>query len=235
MDYIVFGDDDRMNYTRTLLAAESCALPACVFAPNKILSADEVKKLPWSCVIFAGGLSDEAEELARTRAMTVRRYGDSAEFTFENAEITAETVISLILNKTDAMLREQKILVVGFGKCGRAICRSLFGLAADFAVMTSRPENTVIYAAAVPYGDSLAGYDIIVNTAPQQVITEKQLDEVKKSAVIIDIASKPYGLNHAYAVSIGLDCAVYPALPARFRPRSAARAMVKFILEGEND
>lgn len=235
MGYLVFGDDERMSCVRTYLAAEATAVPVCVFAPNITLDTEEIKKIPWGSTVYTGGVKAEAESAACAKSLTVKRYNDSADFITENAEITAEAVIALVLNKSDTMLKELRILVVGFGKCGRAICRSLFGLAADFTVMTSRPSDTVIYSAAIPYGSDISEYDVIINTAPNVVISETQVDNVKKSALIIDIASKPYGLNHGYAVTIGLDSAVYPALPARYRPRSAAKAMVDYILEEKDE
>lgn len=231
MGYIVFGNDERMNYVRTMLAAEETGVPCCVFAPNIILSGEDVKKIPWGASVFAGGVDTEGEKSLTVKNILLRKYGDSEKFTLKNAEITAEAVLSLILGKTDKLLKECKILVVGFGKCGKAVCKYLFGLAADFTVMTSKPQNSVIYTTAVDYGADISKYDFIINTAPARVITEQQLDSVKKTVSIIDIASKPYGLDHGFAVAHGIDSAVYPALPSRLRPYSAAKTMVSFITE----
>lgn len=235
MKYIVFGEDNRMDEVRRLLGGERGKELCCVFAPAVRLGLDETERIPRGSKVFAGGVRPEAEGAVNEKNLQVVRYSDNAEFGRKNALYTAESTLLILLSKINTQLGENKILLIGYGKCGRAIARYLFGLTADFTVMTSCPENAEIYTAAVGYGADIGAYDVIINTAPARIISDAQLETLKKTAVIIDISSQPYGLDHVYARSLGLDSEVYPALPAKYRYISAAKAIAELIKEDKND
>ena len=75
-----------------------------------------------------------------------------------------------------------------------------------------------------------APYDIVINTVPLAVVNDADLTSMKKDAVYIDLASKP-AVNLEYARYLGVDADIYPALPAKTCPYSAAKAMQEYISE----
>lgn len=57
-----------------------------------------------------------------------------------NACITAEATVAEILKYSDYSIREQKIIVSGYGRCGREIARVLSAMGAKVTVLARSAE-----------------------------------------------------------------------------------------------
>ena len=79
-------------------------------------------------------------------------------------------------------------------------------------------------------GFDFSPYDIVINTVPLAVVNDSDLMSMSKDTVYIDLASKP-AINLEYAKYLGIDADIYPALPAKTCPYSAAKAMQEYISE----
>lgn len=239
MEYKVYGDDNRMSEVKKRLCSRDCGVRPCyVFAPAVRIGLAEVNMLDYGAKVYAGGVQNVARQALLDKEITVYDYNSSAEFSLKNAEYTAESTLTVLLNKLNTQLADNSILLIGFGRCGRAIAKYLYGLNANFTVMTSSPTYAGLYTRAVGYDYiTLDEFDVIINTAPAKVIADNCLEFLKKEVIIIDIASEPYGLDHSIAKELGYDSAVYPALPAIHRSVSAADSIVNFIIstEGNDD
>ena len=78
-------------------------------------------------------------------------------------------------------------------------------------------------------GENLAKYDIIVNTVPKQILTKENLKYIKKDALIIDLASKPGGVDFEEAKRLGLNYEFAQALPGKISPVSSAEYIKRII------
>mgnify|MGYP002597693430 FL=1 len=58
-----------------------------------------------------------------------------------------------------------------------------------------------------------------------------QAAALPKGAWLLELASAPYGFDRDAAAAMGLNVEVLPALPARYAPRSAARALKQVSME----
>ena len=59
----------------------------------------------------------------------------------ENAVVTAEAVISIAVQKSLYSIERSKVLVCGFGRCGRALAARFKALGADVMVMARRKSR----------------------------------------------------------------------------------------------
>jgi dipicolinate synthase subunit A len=73
-----------------------------------------------------------------------------------------------------------------------------------------------------------APYDVVINTAPQQIIDDKEVLTMSPNAIYIDLASKP-ALSLNFAKYLGIDAEIYPALPAKTAPISAGEAIAEYV------
>ena len=62
----------------------------------------------------------------------------------------------------------------------------------------------------------LSQVDILINTIPSIIIEKEKLDLAKKDILIVDIASYPYGIDHHYALSIGLNSQILSSIPNKY-------------------
>ena len=158
----------------------------------------------------------------------------------ENAWLTAEGAICAAMNRSRAVMRDQHCLVVGWGRIGKALTELLIGMGARVTVASRSPKgqngaiergaesvSTYDLAAAMP------GKQIVFSTPPSRVLGIDELRRAEPDAMILDLASPPYGVDLEAAWSLGLRAWREPKLPGRYCPFSAARALRRAILRAE--
>ena len=77
--------------------------------------------------------------------------------------------------------------------------------------------------------EDLQHYDVIVNTVPALVLDEKALDHVNKNCYIMDVSSKPGGVDFDYAKQLGIQAELAGALPSIVAPKTAAYYLFRFV------
>lgn len=155
------------------------------------------------------------------------------------AYMTAEGAISAAMNASEAMICGSAALVVGWGRIGRALTELLLSLGAHVTVLTRRPsaraEIEGLGAHAAPTdraAEEIEGKRLVFSTPPALVLDENVLKHAGKAALIIDLASPPYGVDLAAAQTLGLRAWREPGLPGRYCPEDAARAILAALRRG---
>lgn len=231
--YIVYETDERTYFLKRMLRDKTPARDTHVFAPNLTLTTAELADVKNGDVLVCGKLDDGAAALCAERGVSVRFLSKDGDFAAENARLTAEGALGIMLEHSMTSLGDMKVLVAGFGRTGAAVCRLLSALGVDFDVVTTaspRPAKAFATAVFTPAEADFARYDVIVNTVPEKIFSDEQALSMPAEGVYIDLASRP-AVNLEMLSGLGLDAGIYPALPAKCCPRSAARAMMKFVTE----
>lgn len=162
----------------------------------------------------------------------------------ENAWLTAEGALAAAMQASDAALRDARCMVIGWGRIGAALTELLVAMDARVTVASrlASGRNRAVErgAEAVFTGEiagALPGHSLIFNTAPGMVLDADALKEIDRDAMVIDLASPPYGVDLSAAWALGLRAWREPGLPGRYCPRSAAlallRAMERNVAGGE--
>lgn len=234
-EFFVYETDERMFFLKRQLEGLRPITDTHVYAPNLILSADRLERMNENDVLVCGKLDDAAEEIASCKNLRVRRILADERFQAANARLTAEGALGIILEHTMLALGDLRVLVLGFGRTGAAMCRLLTKLDVETDVATSAsPRPAGAFAARVTSASSteLRDYDVIINTVPAKIIPDAKALTMRHDATYIDLASTP-GADIDMLKNLGLDAEIYPALPAKYAPESAAAAMKDFILEAK--
>lgn len=160
----------------------------------------------------------------------------------ENAYLTAEGAVASAMRETRLAMAELSCLVVGYGRIGRALTGILLNLGANVTVISSsenkRREVQESGAQAAPMTeltDVLPGQRIIFSTPPAMFMDQIALRSVDRDAMIIDLASPPYGVDLEAAQAFNLHAWREPGLPGRYCPLSAARAIYNAVLRWEEE
>ena len=162
-----------------------------------------------------------------------------------NAICTAEGAIAIAMDNTAITLCTAKILVIGFGRIGKVLSHRLRGLGAEVYV-SARSHYDRAWTLAYGYkpldtyklGGLLSGFDVIINTVPAHVLDENLLREVKKSTLLLDLASKPGGIDFASAAGLGLHVIWALSLPGEAAPITSGaiiRDTIYNILQEEEE
>ena len=230
------------NTLRHASKADCVILPLTASAGNGLLNAPlALSEYPLSLILdrlsprqflCGGRLDPETEALARERGLTIHDYFAREELTVANAVPTAEGAVQLAMEHLPITIHGSKVLVIGFGRVGRLTAQRFQALGAKVSVAARKYEQ-LAWAQAMGLGGEhlahlrgwLCGYDLIVNTVPARVLGREELEDVKSDCLILDLASKPGGVDLGAAGELGLTVIWALALPGKVAPVTAGAAI----------
>ena len=227
----------------TLDGIERCdcvILPLPAVGEGGILNAPlSDRKVPLSAVagrlkpgqILCGGKLDaEFVRSARETGCRVYDYFEREELAVKNAVPTVEGAIQIAMEELPTTLFGSRVLVIGYGRIGRLLAHRLKGLGARVTVSARSFRDLAwieAYGYCAEHTDQLAGwlcsYDLIINTVPAQVLGEAALEDVSSDCLIIDLASRPGGVDFESAAALGLKVIWALSLPGKVAPLSSGQ------------
>lgn len=181
-------------------------------------------------VICAGRVSPAVEKLAAGRGLTLCDYFAREELALANAVPTAEGAIQLAMEELPITIHGARVLVLGYGRIGRAAAWRFAALGAKVSV-AARKYADLARAESMGHGVErigelsgwLCSYDLIVNTVPACVLGEAELAELKQGCLVIDLASRPGGVDFEAAARLGVKAIWALSLPGKVAPVSSGR------------
>ena len=186
--------------------------------------------------VIGGNLPDTFKNILESKNIKYFDYFKNETLTMKNALITAEGAVMLAIQNTFISLGESKCMVLGYGRIAKFLVRMLKGFGSDVTVC-ARKESALAEAEALGCTacplDKMSFYvndcDIIFNTIPKIILTAPELLCVKDDAVIIDLASKPGGVDLTCAKSLDVNVISAAALPGKIAPKSAGKIIFKAV------
>lgn len=161
-------------------------------------------------------------------------YSSREDFKSDNAIPTAEGAVAAAIREYDGTISSARLLVIGYGRIGRALSAMLKGMGAEVSVSARKPwdlEKIRSEGSTPQYTDSLNGqYDIIFNTVPALVLDLKTLSRIAAGGIVIDLASLPGGVDDEAAKKIGIRVCHELSLPGRVAPKTAGDIIKKAVL-----
>ena len=181
-------------------------------------------------LVCAGMVGKSLKKMAEERGLALRDYFAREELAVLNAIPTAEGAIQIAMEELPITLHDARVLVVGFGRLGRALAPRLRSLGARVWVSARRYEQR---AAAEGMGlgregvdrlpDWLCSYDLVFNTVPAPVLGVEELAALKEGALVIDLASRPGGVDMDAAAALGVRVIWALSLPGKVAPVTSGR------------
>lgn len=158
------------------------------------------------------------------------------DFLILNAIPTAEGAIQIAMEQLSTTIHNSKIMILGYGKIGKALSQlahnmgAITYVAARNTVDLAWIENSKYYP--IKFKDinkHLSNMDVIFNTVPSLVLGKKELRNLRGDILIIDLASKPGGVDFEVAEKLGLNIIHALAIPGKYAPITAAKIIKKTI------
>ena len=155
------------------------------------------------------------------------------EFVKENSILTAEGLIGYLINHRIYPLYNTHVLVLGYGKCGKAIVECLKGFQMNLNIFSKNLEENLYNIQVYSCLDDIdfSKIDIVLNTIPEVIINDKYIDQLKDNVMIVDIASFPYGIDHHYALKKGMNSIILPSIPNKYAYKYAGQMIFNKIRE----
>ena len=245
-----FGDDSKSDkYTIENDVKKACLgdviiLPMPVTSDLKTLNAPFNKvKISLSeleehirpdSLILGGRLNEDFYTLFENHKCI--DYYEREELMIKNAVPTAEGAIELAIAETPITIAKSKCLIIGYGRIGKVLAHHLKAMDA-FVTVSARKYQTLAWIdvdgyTAVHNKDlikNIHSYDVIFNTAPALILDEDILAKINPDTVVIDLASKPGGVDFQKAKDFGLKVIWALSLPGKTAPLTSGRIIKETI------
>jgi len=185
-------------------------------------------------LFIAGYVYPGLKKSMEKAGMAVCETREMDEISILNAIPTAEGAIQVAMANTDITIHNSHSIVLGFGRCGSVIAHTLKALGAEVTVAVRRPEVLAWVEAfkmrPLPMSslaEEICRADIIFNTIPALVIDAEVIHHIKSTALIVDIASYPGGVDTAVAERLNIKAVILPGLPGKVAPKTAGKILCK--------
>ena len=206
------------------------------FSNNKI-SIDELIDNLDGKTFIAGAIKPEIYEKVGNSNITILDILKREELAVLNAISTAEGAIEIAIHETPKNLHGNNVLVLGFGRVGKILAKMLDGIGAHVAC-EARKTTDLAWIKAYGYEpinlielkENLSRFDIIINTIPYVLLNKEMLQEVKKDAFIIDLASHPGGVDKQAVKELGIQFNWALSLPGKVSPITSAEFMKETLI-----
>ena len=204
------------------------------FSENNILISQIAQHTPTGAIILGGKLNDEIRSLFNRQKCI--DYSERDEFMIKNAVPTAEGAIELAISETAATISGSNCLVVGYGRIGKVLSHMLRDMHSNVTVSARKYSDlawiSVNGCNAVHNKDlinSINKFDVIFNTVPALVLDEKILQRVNPDSIVIDLASKPGGVDFLKAKDLGVKVIWALSIPGKTAPLSSGKIIKETV------
>lgn len=184
--------------------------------------------------LILGGMIESEDVYSVRRSID---YSLREDFKIANAYLTAESAVGIAVKERKASLSEDGVLVVGYGRIGKCLCHLLKGMGAN-VYASARKKGDFEWIRAFGYSSVdtskicsvVSDCKIVFNTVPGLVIGKEILCCMPKDCLVIDLASKPGGVDFEAASECGLRTIWALGLPGKELPESAGRVVARTVL-----
>lgn len=210
-----------------------------VFTSKKIsLTPEHFQALPKKCLVFAGMAKDYLQKMCNDHGIQLFELLKRDDVAIYNSIPTVEGALMMAIQHTDITIHGSKSIVLGMGRCGLSLARTLNSIGARVKVGV---RSTVHKARAFEMGieafhtselkDHVEDADLIFNTVPSLIIDSSVLANVPHDVVIIDLASKPGGVDYPFAEKRGIKAILAPSLPGIVAPKTAGKILARTMTQ----
>lgn len=185
----------------------------------------EKENIMGSKLVLGGNISKSLSEILDSAKIKYIDYLKREELMIKNAVPTAEGAIETALAEMPITLHSSKCLVVGYGRIGKILSSMLNGFGANVSV-SARKHSDLAWIDARGFSplynseleNKISDFDVIFNTVPAMVLDKAVLKNVNPDSLIIDLASKPGGVDFLTAKDLGLKVIWSLGLPGKCAP-----------------
>ena len=196
-----------------------------------------IERIDKNCLVLGAKMPEFAVKLIKKRGASYIDYFEREELIIKNAIPTAEGTIEIALSEMPITLFESRVLVIGYGRVGKVIAEKFRLLGSKVFVSARKCEDfawigekgmKAVHTAAL--ADAVSEFDLVINTVPAEVLTESVLKNIREDALIIDVASKPGGVDFEAAKRLGKNVIWALSLPGKTAPITSGKIIKETIM-----
>lgn len=204
---------------------------------NEAIQIDKVFDLMSEGQTIVGGkIGVEHEKKLKNKNLKSADYFKREEMQVLNAIPTAEGAIQIAMEETPVTLHNSNVIVLGYGRIGKVLSKMLYGIGANVHVEARNysdlawiKNNGYIPIYLKDLKTYLPQMNVVFNTIPQMILNKELLKSIDSNCIIIDLASKPGGVDLEAAKELEIRAISALGLPGKVAPVTAAMVIKETI------
>lgn len=202
----------------------------CTFFDEKIYINELFRLMNKNQILIAGRIDEKIRHTAEAFNVYAIDILDREDMAVLNAIPTAEGAIQIAMEELPITLHNSNALIMGYGRVGKILAKMLYGIGAKVCV-EARKYADIAGIESCGYKpinlnylyDYLDKFDVIFNTIPNIILDTPELEKIRPDCLLIDLASKPGGINFQKAKELGRKSIWALSLPGKVAPVTAAK------------
>jgi dipicolinate synthase subunit A len=218
------------------------------FYSMKLPIADLLPFVKTGGKVFGARFSPELTALFENAGLGVIDYSNREDFAVMNAVATSEGAIQVAMEKLTCTLSSRNILVLGMGRIAKTLLKMLRAFSPSVTAAARKTSDIawaeILGGKGVHLTDlfentpALGEFDLIFNTIPNMILSRDKLLKLNKNALIIDLASRPGGIDFEAAKELGIKTEWALSIPGKVAPVTSGCVIAQTItniLAGRGD
>ncbi|MBE7010007.1 MAG: dipicolinate synthase subunit DpsA [Ruminococcaceae bacterium] len=213
---------------------------SCLNAPmhkEAVKLTDVVSSLSKNQTVLGGKIDSDFADMLLQRGICFYDYANREELTVLNAVATAEGALAIALDTLPVTVNGLHVLITGFGRIAKLLANILQAMGAHVTV-TARKQSDLAWMQAYGYSffpicriaENIQHFDLIYNTVPATIFSREVLHNMKQDALLIDLASRPGGVDFSSAENMGKHVIHALSLPGKTAPLTAGKIICETVL-----
>lgn len=189
-------------------------------------------------IVFGGKIPCEFRDICLAKGVKIYDYYLSEKFAIANAIPTAEGALEIAIRELPITLNTSSALIVGYGRIGKMLAKLLCAFGTNVFVSARKPVDLAwikAYGYKAVKTDEIykalekQKFDVIFNTVPHTVLGKREFEHIKNNTLIIDLASKPGGVDISCADSEKCKLIWALSLPGKTSPITSGQIIFDVI------
>lgn len=203
-----------------------------------VLKEEHIKRLPEHCIVYTGMADTYLQNICSSCNIELVQLLDRDDVAIYNSIPTVEGALMMTIKNTDMTIHGSRVVVLGLGRVGITLARTFHALGAHVCVGARQSahlarihEMGMVAFHIQDIKQNVQDCDVLLNTIPDQVVTAEVIAQMPTHAYIIDLASKPGGVDFRFAERRGIKATLAPGLPGIVAPKTAGKIMANVITQ----
>ncbi len=185
--------------------------------------------------VLMGTMTEALQKLAERLGLRLLCYGDDEELAIRRAPSVVEGALALAISGTAVSIHDSRAVVIGFGRLGFTLTRTLLALGSRVTAVARDPVQRAraweLGASTEPLNrlaDACGTADFVFNTVPAPVLSRAILARMTLDVFVVDLADPPGGTDFQAAEDLRIQATLGRGLGGR-APRTVGRLQYSVI------
>ncbi|WP_312642296.1 dipicolinate synthase subunit DpsA [Hydrogenoanaerobacterium sp.] len=207
------------------------------FSEHKLTVREVLTSAKKGALLLGGMIDTDLQTKGEQMGLTLIDYLEREELAVLNAVPTSEGALAIAMRERASTIYGSTCIITGYGRISKVLARILIVMGARVIVAARKHSDLawvkIIGCEAIPISkikDYVGEADILFNTVPAMILDEEILSGLKHDCLVIDLASKPGGVDFDMAKNLQIKTIWALSLPGKVAPISAGEIIKETVL-----